>query len=162
MSFEEIYRVYFREIYLFLLGLSKDASLSEELTEESFFRAMKALPKFRGDCDIRVWLCQIAKHTYYEYLRKNRHLVDEKENQEPSLMQQGIEERIMDKDSARQIHEIVHELQEPYKEVFYLRVFGELSFEQIGSIFGKTANWACVTYHRAKSRIQDKLHSSQE
>lgn len=123
---------------------------------------MKALPKFRGDCDIRVWLCQIAKHTYYEYLRKNRHLVDEKENQEPSLMQQGIEERIVDKDSARQIHEIVHELQEPYKEVFYLRVFGELSFEQIGSIFGKTANWACVTYHRAKSRIQDKLHSIQE
>lgn len=162
MSFEEIYRVYFRDIYLFLLGLSRDAALSEELTEESFFRAMKALPKFRGDCDIRVWLCQIAKHTYYEYLRKNRHLVDEKENQEPSPMQQGIEERIMDKDSARQIHEIVHELQEPYKEVFYLRVFGELSFEQIGSIFGKTANWACVTYHRAKSRIQDKLHSSQE
>lgn len=77
-------------------------------------------------------------------------------------MQQGIEERIVDKDSARQIHEIVHELQEPYKEVFYLRVFGELSFEQIGSIFGKTANWACVTYHRAKSRIQDKLHSIQE
>lgn len=162
MSFEEIYRVYFRDIYLFLLGLSRDAALSEELTEESFFRAMKALPKFRGDCDIRVWLCQIAKHTYYEYLRKNRHLVDEKENQEPSPMQQGIEERIMDKDSARQIHEIVHELQEPYKEVFHLRVFGELSFEQIGSIFGKTANWACVTYHRAKSRIQDKLHSSQE
>ncbi|MDD6492854.1 MAG: sigma-70 family RNA polymerase sigma factor [Firmicutes bacterium] len=160
MSFEEIYRVYFRDIYLFLLGLSRDTSLSEELTEESFFRAMKALPKFRGDCDIRVWLCQIAKHTYYEYLRKNRHLVDEKENQEPSLMQQGIEERIVDKDSARRIHEIVHELQEPYKEVFYLRVFGELSFEQIGSIFGKTANWACVTYHRAKSRIQDKLHSS--
>lgn len=137
MSFEEIYRVYFRDIYLFLLGLSRDAALSEELTEESFFRAMKALPKFRGDCDIRVWLCQIAKHTYYEYLRKNRHLVDEKENQEPSPMQQGIEERIMDKDSARQIHEIVHELQEPYKEVFHLRVFGELSFEQIGSIFGK-------------------------
>lgn len=162
MSFEEIYRVYFRDIYLFLLGLSRDAALSEELTEESFFRAMKALSKFRGDCDIRVWLCQIAKHTYYEYLRKNRHLVDEKENQEPSPMQQGIEERIMDKDSARQIHEIVHELQEPYKEVFHLRVFGELSFEQIGSIFGKTANWACVTYHRAKSRIQDKLHSSQE
>lgn len=157
MDFEEIYRIYFRDVYLFVLGLSKDAALSEEITEESFFRAMKALPKFRGECDIRVWLCQIAKHTYYEYLRKNKRLVADQDMEEQAAADSGVEEQLLDKETTQQLHEILHELPEPYKEVFHLRVFGELSFERIGSIFGKTANWACVTYHRAKSQIQSKL-----
>jgi len=160
---EQIYNEYFQDVYLYILGLSGDVHIAEDMTEETFFRAIKALPEFRGDCDIRVWLCQIAKNQFYSYLRKNRksmpvdfsEIKDESEllNVETS----NIEKQLIDAEMAEIIHQKVHELAEPYREVFYLRVFGELSFEKIGAIFGKNANWACVTYHRAKTKIQSAM-----
>lgn len=166
---EEVYKAYFRDIYLYILGLSKNEHIAEEVTEETFFRVVAALPGFRGDCDIRVWLCRIAKNEYFSYLRKNRKsiLMDsediEKQSESMASVMAGnkagrsIEEQLIDSETAAIIHQKVHDLPEPYKEVFHLRVFGELSFEQIGKIFGKTANWACVTYHRAKSKIQKEV-----
>ncbi len=159
---ENIYKDYFRDIYLYILGLSGDEHTAEDVTEETFFRAIKALPSFRGDCDVRVWLCQIAKNQYYSYVRKNKKcvLTDFSETDD-SVMQNdtanSIEKQLVDSQMAEIIHQKVHNLPEPYKEVFYLRVFGELSFEKIGNIFGKNANWACVTYHRAKTRIQQEM-----
>ncbi|MGN0506996.1 MAG: RNA polymerase sigma factor [Lachnospiraceae bacterium] len=170
---EKIYREYFRDVYLYILGLSEDEHVAEEVVGETFLRAMEALPGFRGECDIRVWLCQIAKHTFISYCRKNKRIVltdfAETEGKEKSqrdiltsTMTQSaktvsLEEQLVDSETAAAVHQKLHELSEPYKEVFHLRVFGELSFEQIGKIFGKTANWACVTYHRAKAKLQKEV-----
>lgn len=155
-EFETIYRQYFRDVELYLRAITKEESLAEELTEQVFFQALKALPKFRGDCDIRTWLCSMARNCYLSHLRKARPTVDLSEVQIPDL-KQAVEEQIADRQQAMQIHKILHDLPEPYKEVFSLRVFGQLSFGDIGSIFGRTANWACVTYHRARERIQKEM-----
>lgn len=158
-DFESVYNTYFHDVELYLLALCKDAHLAEELTAQVFFQTLKALPKFRGDCDIRTWLCSVGKNCYLSYLRKTRPTVSVDELTIPDT-RQAIEERIADKDQAMQIHRILHELPEPYKEVFSLRVFGQLSFADIGALFGKTQNWACVTYHRARQRIMSELEVS--
>lgn len=158
-DFEEIYQMYFRDVFLFLKGLSKNSNLAEELTEETFFKALSAMDSFEGKCDIRVWLCQIAKNLYYSYLRKNNKLESLEQEENISFVShvKTVEENMINKEDAIHIHQIIHNMEEPYKEVFSLRIFGELSFKQIGSIFGKTENWACVTYHRARSKIQQEM-----
>ena len=155
-EFESIYRRYFRDVELYLRAVTKDESLAEELTEQVFFQALKALPKFRGDCDIRTWLCSMARNCYLSHLRKAKLTEDITELQIPDP-KQAMEEQVSDRQQAMQIHRILHDLPEPYKEVFSLRVFGQLSFADIGSIFGRTANWACVTYHRARAKIQEQM-----
>ena len=155
-EFETIYRTYFRDVELYLRAICKDEVLAEELTEQVFFQALKALPKFRGDCDIRTWLCAMGRNCYLSHLRKARPTENIDELQIPDP-RKTVEERITDREQAMAIHRVLHDLPEPYKEVFSLRVFGQLSFSQIGEVFGKTANWACVTYHRAKSKIQEEI-----
>ena len=150
-DFTEVYREYFAGVYRYVLALCGDPSLAEEITQETFFKALKALDSFRGQCRLYVWLCQIAKNTYSTYLKKHR----EPENQ--ALRPDSPEEGLLRKESAFAIHQILHTLPEPYKEVFSLRVLGELSFRQIGTLFGKTENWARVTYHRARLKIKEEL-----
>ena len=159
-AFEEVYSTYFKDIEYYLLALSKDQHLAEELTSQTFFLALKALPKFRGQCDIRTWLCAIAKNCYLSHLRNQRPVlsIDDVQIPDESIT---IEETFVDKESAMLIHRALHELSEPYKEVFSLRVFGQLSFADIGDLFGKTQNWACVTYHRARKKIIDVLEVSE-
>lgn len=154
-DFEGVYRTYFRDVELYLCALCKNAELAEELTEQVFFQALKALPRFRGACDIRTWLCKMARNCYLSHLRKERATlqIDELSIPDPS----SIEERIVDRDQAMLVHQALHDLPEPYKEVFSLRVFGQLSFEDIGCLFGRSANWACVTYHRARQKIRNAL-----
>ena len=158
-EFEHIYRAYFTEVELYLRVLCRDELLAEELTEQVFFQALKALPKFRGDCDIRTWLCAIGKNCYVTYLRKHKpsESIEEIQVADPF----SIQEKLEDRDQAMAIHRVLHDLPEPYKEVFSLRVFGQLSFDSIGSLFGRTANWACVTYHRARQKIRDKMEESE-
>ena len=156
MEFEQIYTTYFRDVYLYIRKLSNSEHIAEEITSETFFKAMKSFDGFRGDCDIRVWLCQIAKNCYYSYLKK----VDRTEsidNVEIAEQSTSFEERLFQQDTAMQIQKILHDVPEPYKEVFMWRVYAELSFKQIGQMFGKSENWACVTYHRARNKIKEKL-----
>lgn len=161
-EFESIYNEYFKDVYLFLLGISGDEQIAEEITEETFFKALKAIHRFRGECDIRVWLCQIAKNEFYMYLRRIKQYdvadFSELEIEEKSFV--NIEQQLIDSEMSLKIHKVLHELPEPYKEVFQLRVFGELSFDKIGEIFGKSANWACVTFHRARQKIQKELEEA--
>lgn len=158
-GFEEIYIAYFSDVFMYIKTLSRDESLAEEITSETFFKAMNSIDRFRGDCDIRVWLCQIAKNTYYTHIKKSKHISNEKSIEDISSLQSPnhFEDQLSDWDSAIRIHSVLHDLPEPYKEVFMLRVFSELGFAQIGQIFCKTQNWACVTYHRAKNKIQEEL-----
>ena len=155
-EFESIYRTYFQDVELYLRVICHDEHLAEELTEQVFFQALKALPKFRGDCDIRTWLCSVGRNCYLSHLRKTKpsETIDELQIPDP---RQSVEEQIFDRDQAMAIHRVLHALPEPYKEVFSLRIFGQLSFEDIGSLFGRTANWACMTYHRARQKIRDKM-----
>ena len=155
-EFETVYRQHFSYVERYLLALCHDAHLAEELTAQVFFQALKALPGFRGDCDIRTWLCAMAKNTYLSHKRKEKPTEDIDELRIPDPRQE-IEERIQDRQQAMSIHRVLHTMPEPYKEVFSLRIFGQLSFEDIGSLFGKTANWACVTYHRARQKIRDEM-----
>lgn len=153
---ESLYRAYFQDVYLYILSLSKDEHIAEDITSEVFIKAIKSIDTFKGDCDIRVWLCQIAKNCYYSYLRKNKKIIYTDEEPE-HISEINIEQSIVSKEDSIKIHEILHKLKEPYKEVFSLRIFSELSFKEIGYLFGKSENWACVTYHRARKKIQEEM-----
>lgn len=158
-EFEKIYRTYFNDVYLYVFKLSGNEIIAEEITSETFFKALHAIDNFKNECDIRVWLCQIAKNNYFTYLKKHKKYVDIDQLNEADNMQwyNPVVEKMQDESDSIMIQKILHELDEPYKEVFMLRVLGELSFKQIGHIFKKTDNWACVTYHRAKNMIIEKM-----
>ncbi|MBQ9957207.1 MAG: sigma-70 family RNA polymerase sigma factor [Ruminococcus sp.] len=154
---EELYNNYFHDVYLYIKSLSKNDQTAEEITQETFFKAMKSVNSFRGDCDIRVWLCQIAKNLYLSWCKKNNRFSDEELSAEISDSRVSVEDSLSDAQQTMEIHKILHKMGEPHKEVFTLRVFGELSFRQIGELFGKTESWARVTFHRAKVKIIDEL-----
>ena len=161
MDFEQIYRTYFSDVFRYIRRLSNDEHIAEEITADTFFKAMQTIHKFRDDCDIRVWLCQIAKNSYLTYRKKHRHT----DHIEDAILQTvpahtgTPEEQFLRRDDVNAIREILHEIAEPYKEVFMWRVFAELSFKQIGQIFGKSENWACVTYHRARLKIKERMEA---
>lgn len=159
MNIEELYRTYFDIVYRYIRSVSQDGSLAEEVTQEAFFKALKKADQFRGDCDVRVWLCQIAKNTLYDHLKKQKKqlLGDEKLEEAESADGELLEEKLVQRSQAMEIHKVLHRLSEPYKEVFSLRVFGELSFGTISSLFGKSESWARVTYHRACKKIREEL-----
>ena len=157
-DFEQIYRDYFDNVYLYILKLSGNEHTAEDVTSETFFKAMKAIGSFRGDCDISVWLCQIAKNCYYSHIKKESKNVKADDEIIEAIPSEGlIEDDIVEHETADRIRGVLHELPEQYKEVFMWRTFAELSFTQIGDIFGKTENWACVTYHRARKMIRERL-----
>lgn len=160
-DFDTIYRAYFHDVYYYLKSLSRSNEVAEELTQQVFFKALEALGRFRGDCDIRIWLCRIAKNEYISYCRRSG------KEQPSELSDSGMsersaghvrwEERLEDSETALDLHKILHTLDEPYKEVFSLRTFGELSFRQIAEVFGRSESWARVTYHRARLKIIEKM-----
>ena len=159
MNIEELYRTYFDIVYRYIRSVSRDGALAEEVTQETFFKALEKIDQFRGDCDVRVWLCQIAKNTLYDHLKKQKKqlLGDEKLEKIESAGGELLEEKLAQRSQAMEIHKVLHRLSEPYKEVFSLRVFGELSFGTISSLFGKSESWARVTYHRACKKIREEL-----
>ena len=150
-DFEAVYRQYFADVYKYALALSRDEQPAEEVTQETFFKALTAIDSFRGDCQLRVWLCQIARNQYLTLCRERKKFTDA----EPEPGDSGIEEGFADREDARRLHILLHALPEPYKEVFSLRTFGELPFSQIGELFGKTESWARVTYFRARRKLKE-------
>lgn len=154
---EELYNDYFHDVYLYIRSLSADEHLAEDITQETFFKAMKSVDSFRGDCDIRVWLCQIAKNLLFTHSKKSKRFTGEDIPETVPDSTVSVEERLADTQQTMEIHKVLHKLSEPYKEVFTLRVFGELSFRQIGDIFGKTESWERVSFHRAKLKIIEEL-----
>ena len=159
MNIEELYRTYFDIVYRYIRSISQDGALAEEVTQETFFKALEKIDQFRGDCDVRVWLCQIAKNTLYDHLKKQKKqlLGDEKLEKIESAGGELLEEKLAQRSQAMEIHKVLHRLSEPYKEVFSLRTFGELNFREIGMLFGKSENWARVTYYRARVKIREEL-----
>lgn len=154
---EQIYYQYFKDVYRYMLSLCHDTHIAEEVTQETFFKALKSINNFKGECDIKIWLFRIAKNTYLSMSKKkdNPIIVEESHSHEHDI-------QMIIKEDFYKVHRILHMLKEPYKEVFSLRVFGELTFKTIGQLFGKNENWARVTFYRAKVKIQQKLEENNE
>jgi RNA polymerase sigma-70 factor (ECF subfamily) len=163
MEFDQIYSTYFKSVYLYAMQLSGNEHIAEEITSETFYKAINTIDRFRGDCDVRVWLCQIAKNTYFSYLKKNKKelSVAEADLQNIADPDALVDKQIAEQEEAHLIRKILHDMSDPYKEVFMWRVFGELSFKEIGDLYGKSDNWACVTYHRARKMIQRRLEENE-
>lgn len=159
MEFDQIYSTYFKSVYLYAIQLSGNKHIAEEITSDAFYKAINSIDKFRGDCDMRIWLCQIAKNTYYSYLKKNKKVLSMEETnlRDSPSTDKPIDVLISNREEAQVIRKVLHDMPDPYKEVFMWRVFGELSFKEIGNLYDKTDNWACVTYHRARKIIQSRL-----
>ena len=156
-EFEKVYTQYFQYVYRYIFSLCRNETVAEDVTSETFLKAIKAIDKFKGDCNIQVWLCQIAKNTYFSVLKKTKDEAHLDLEAEIESEVSGFTEKLLDKASALEIHRCLHDLEEPYKEVFSLRMFGELSFAEIAELFGKTENWARVTYHRSKLKLKEAL-----
>ena len=157
---EKLYEAFYMKVFSYVMTLAKDRNDAEEITQETFFRAISTDKSFRGDSDSYTWLCAIAKNIFIDEKRRSSRQDDELSEELPDT-NKGIEEKLTDRDQSLKIHLILHKLEEPYKEVFQLRIFGELSFAEIGSIFGKTETWARVTYHRARLKIKERMDENE-
>ncbi|MBN8192963.1 sigma-70 family RNA polymerase sigma factor [Bacillus sp. NTK074B] len=150
---EEIYHTYADEVFRYLMVLCRNRDVAEELTQETFYQAVRSIDRFNGECKMSVWLCQIAKHSYYKYVDKSKRQkveVDQCAPVHPSPESEYIqsEEKVV-------LYRNIHSLNEPYKEVLLLRMLGGLSFREIGEIQRKNENWARVTYYRAKLKLKE-------
>lgn len=164
IDFEEVYRDYLEDVYRFSLALCRDPVLAEELTQETFYQAVKSFSRYDGSCKTSVWLCQIAKHCWYDHLKhQRRHPALSLEElsqagEEPAGTGDDLPEiSLLRRDDYVSIHKAIHSLREPYRELFLLRTLSELSFREIGEIFGRTENWARVTYYRARTMLAQRL-----
>lgn len=157
-SFEEMFARYFNRVYRFALSLSRSTAQAEDITQQTFYKALKKIDTFEGRSDVGTWLCSIAKNEYFNSRKRGREQAEPPDS--PVFMGGAAEDdaRCLENEATlMQIHRHLHELEEPYREVFMLRVFGELKYEQIGSLFGKKDNWARVIYYRAKLKLQERI-----
>ena len=140
-EFDTIFRKFTPLVYRFLLSLCGNESLAEELTAETFYQAYLHMGQFRGDCKIETWLCQIAKNAFIKEQKRQKRLTcsDALKN---TAAENNVFESLADKEDALKIHRCLHRMKDPYREVFMLRLFGELSFKEIGDICGKSESWA--------------------
>lgn len=151
---EEIYRHY-KYLYGYVYSLCRNKELAEDIVQDTFVQAIMKIKSFRNECRIEVWLCQIAKHLLASHFRKKDRQVSDQLEQIPD--KEDFTTRLEDKDLAKRVVKVLHNLPEPYKEVFQLHVFAEVSLVEIGELFEKSVSWAGVTFYRAKLKIWEKL-----
>lgn len=150
---EQVYQRHARTVYKFLLAQCHDPSLAEELTQETFYQAVKSVERFDGGCKVSVWLCQIAKHLWFQHLRKKKREAPLPEEL-PEAPGPSAEEGVLEQEGRMDLLRLVHNLPEPQREVVYLRAFGGLSFREIGDVCGRSETWARVTFYRSKERLR--------
>ncbi len=155
LEFEKVYAKYYQSIYRYLLSFTKNSHLAEELTQETFYKALKNINKYNSKYSMFTWLCNIAKNTYFSVYKKDKNNLNLDFDIEDNT--KDIVSKIIDSETSEEILKIVHLLDEPYKEVFILRIYGDISFREIGNIFNKTESWARVTFYRSKIKIKEKL-----
>ena len=159
LELEEIYKTYFQDVYYFVLAMSKDPHIAEEITQETFFKALKGVKAFSGKMRASNPGCVRLPGMNTFLIPEKKHRTDQEltEQAYSDGKTDGPEQRMLRKDEAMTVYQILHYLDEPYKEVFTLKVLGELNYKEIAQIFGKQETWARVTYHRARVKIQDIL-----
>lgn len=150
----EIYQRYAQTVYRFLLSQTQDPDLAEELTQETFYQAVRSADRFDGGCKVSVWLCQIAKHLWYQHLRRRRREAPMPEDP-PEMPAPSAEEGLLEQEGRMDLLRQIHGLPPEPREVVHLRVFGGLSFREIGDVMGRTETWARVTFYRTKEKLRN-------
>ncbi len=153
MNMDVIYKEHAETVFRFLLAMCHDEDIAEELTQETFYQAVRCAGKYDGSCKITTWLCQIAKHLWYRELEKRKRKGTSELNENVPEEKKALEDEILIKEQKMEIFRKIHLLDEVQKEVLLLRITGAFSFREIGDIFGKNENWARVTFYRAKQKI---------
>ena len=159
LDFQAVYLACWRSVYRYAYALTRNRHEAEDLAQEEFVRFLRTKECFRGECRETTWLCQTVKNLWIDQCRKAKGKTSaeltERDGVSLTLSGASLEERAIDRDESRQILRYLHEMPEPYREVFTLRVMGELPFAQIGELFGKTESWARVTYFRARQKLKE-------
>ncbi len=150
---EDIYQKYGTMVYRYLLGMCQNEDLAEELTQETFYQAVKSSNTYDGSCKVSTWLCQIGKHMWYRELRRRKRFCDT-EPEEPVSYAGNPEEQYLHKEKLSEVVEQIQNLSKEEKEVIMLRASTSLTFREIGEITGRSENWARVTYFRAKQKLK--------
>ena len=152
-SVEEIYNKYANAVKKYIFCITKDMNLAEDIMQETFIVAINQINKFRGDCEISVWLFSIAKKILYKKINKNNKIkmisIDELEFADNKI----LEEEYINKDNKLKLFEALQKLDVNTREVMYLRLTGDLTFKEIGKILNKTEHWAKVTFFRGKQKL---------
>ena len=155
----EIYEQYADGVFKYLMVLCRNVDIAEELTQETFYQAVRSIDNYNGECKMSVWLCQIAKHTYYKHVDKQI----KQPNQSQSLNHlPSVESNLIENENKIALYRTIHLLDEPYKEIVLLRILGGLSFREIGEIHRKNENWARVTFYRAKLKLRERGNMNEE
>ena len=156
-NIEDVYKQYSSTVYKYLFCLTNNEDIAEDLTQETFTIAVKEINKFKGNCKVSVWLCQIAKHLWYKELKKSkrRKSISIEELNDDIEEHETIEDIVMQKEDKLKLFKDMQNLDELSREIMYLRMVGNLNFIEIGEILGKTPNWARVTFYRANQKIRE-------
>ena len=152
---DEVLSAEYEAVYRYILTLCRNEADAQDITQETFFKAIHTAERFRGESSLYTWLCAIGKNIWLNKCKR-----DNREHPEGELNAasgKSVEQWAVEKDLSLHIHRVLHGLNEPYKEVFSLRVFGQLSFGEIAGLFSRTESWARVTYHRARKMITEAL-----
>ena len=152
---KQIYEEYFETVNKYLFCLTHDNDISEELTQETFYKAVQKIDTYKGKCKMSVWLCQIAKNLWYDQCRKNKKIINIEENLFDVQSPESTENQVISNDEKISLYKKMQKLDEKTREVIYLRITGELSFKEIATILNKTENWARITFYRGKSKLKE-------
>ena len=147
------YREYAVMVYKFLLSLCYEEELAEELTQETFYQAVRSVDRYDGSCKVSTWLCQIAKHLWYREMERRKRKGTSELTADMESLEKPVEEQLLVKEEKMELFRKVHVLDEISKEIVLLRVTGAFSFKEIAELFGKNENWARVTYYRANQKL---------
>ncbi len=152
---KQIYEEYFETVNKYLFCLTHDNDISEELTQETFYKAVQKIDTYKGKCKMSVWLCQIAKHLWYDQCRKKQKTIDVEENLFDVQALESTESQVISNEEKISLYKKMQKLDEKTREVIYLRITGELSFKEIATILDKTENWARITFYRGKNKLKE-------
>ena len=156
-NIEEMYNKYSEIVYKYVFCLTGNEDTAEEIVQETFLVAVRDINKFRGECKISTWLCQISKYVWYKRLKKEKKETPLDILQDSLLIENSIEENFYDKESKIQLFKKLQELDEDTRNVMYLRIFGNFEYSEIAEIMNKTSNWARVVFFRGKQKLKEEM-----
>lgn len=159
---DEIYKTYAKKLYRYIFNLCRNETLAEDILQDTMLNAVMSIDKFKGECSLKTYLCRIARNIWLNYVKRAENKNVPIDDSMEFVADDSVEEQLNNKMQSQAIHRVLHTLDEPYKEVFTLRVFAELKFNDIGNLFGESANWARVTFFRAKEKIIRQLEKENQ
>lgn len=159
-SFEAIYKQYASTVKKYVISLGANDNLSDDITAETFYKALRNINSYDESKKMLTWLCSIAKNTYFDYTRKkDNQNVSSAEYENSFSLSYSIEDDVEKAEMRLLVHKKILMLDNPYKDVVYMRIFADLSFDEIGAIFEKNSNWARVTFYRGKTKLKELLEN---